>query len=105
VRAVAAGIGIGQLRGHLALPLPREGVLTPLLDRLRPQASTMYVYRPHRTPVPRRVQLVFDELCKILADCEEAPENLAARQAARKTSVVVTHAVQASTRWKSIFRI
>jgi DNA-binding transcriptional LysR family regulator len=72
--AVAAGIGIGQLPGHLALPLLREGVLTPLLDRLRPQASTMYVYRPHRTPVPRRVQRVFDELCKILADCEEAPE-------------------------------
>jgi DNA-binding transcriptional LysR family regulator len=72
--AVVAGIGIGQLPGHLALPLLREGALTPLLDRLRPQASTMYVYRAHRTPVPRRVQLVFDALCKILADCEEAPE-------------------------------
>ncbi|WP_233836727.1 LysR family transcriptional regulator [Paraburkholderia sp. ZP32-5] len=69
--AVAAGIGIGQLPGHLALPLLREGYVVTLLDRLNPPPSTLYVYRPHRTPVPARVRLVFDALCAILEDCEK----------------------------------
>lgn len=73
--AVVAGIGFGQLPGHLAVPLIRKGLLIPLLDRLRPQPSTMYVYRSHRKPVPARVRLIFDALCTILADCEKAPKD------------------------------
>jgi len=69
--AVVAGIGIGQLPGHLALPLLRDGLLVSLLDGLRPAPSTIYVYRPHRSPVPARVRLIFDVLCEILAECEE----------------------------------
>ncbi|WP_254067465.1 substrate binding domain-containing protein [Burkholderia sp. L27(2015)] len=69
--AVVAGIGYAQLPGHLAMPLLRDGLLTSLLDRLRPAASTLYVYRPHRTPVPARVRLLFDALCGILAVCED----------------------------------
>lgn len=73
--AVVAGIGFGQLPGHLAIPLCRDGRLVPLLDQLNPPPSTMYVYRPHRTPVPARVRLIFDALCAILEDCEEPPAN------------------------------
>ncbi|CAM2155517.1 HTH-type transcriptional regulator PgrR [Pararobbsia alpina] len=68
--AVVAGIGIGQLPGHLALPLIREGRLVSILEELRPEPSTIYVYRPHRAPVPPRIRLVFDALCEIMAACE-----------------------------------
>lgn len=71
--AVLAGIGIGQLAGHLALPLLREGRLVALLDHLQPAPSTLYVYRPQRTPVPARIRLIYDTLCTILADCEKEP--------------------------------
>ncbi|GAB7536197.1 LysR family transcriptional regulator [Burkholderia sp. 22PA0099] len=70
--AVLAGVGIGQLPGHLALPMLREGRLVSLLEHLRPPPSTLYVYRAQRTPVPARVRLVFDALCELLADCEGA---------------------------------
>jgi DNA-binding transcriptional LysR family regulator len=71
--AVVTGIGIGQLPGHLALPLLRDGLLVSLLDHLRPAPSTIYVYRPRRAPVPTRVRLIFDALCEILAECEQDP--------------------------------
>ncbi|GAB2899425.1 LysR family transcriptional regulator [Paraburkholderia jirisanensis] len=69
--AVVAGIGIGQLPGHLTAPLIRDGRVIPLLDHLRPAPTTTYVYRPHRTPVPTRIRLLFDALCEILSDCEQ----------------------------------
>jgi DNA-binding transcriptional LysR family regulator len=78
--AVTAGIGFGQLPGHLAIPLLHEGRLVPLLNRLNPPPSTMYVYRPHRTPVPARVRLIFDALCAILKDCEKPPGSRASNQ-------------------------
>jgi DNA-binding transcriptional LysR family regulator len=71
--AVVAGVGFGQLSGHLALPFLSNGLLVPLLDRLQPKPSTLYVYRPHKTPVPARVRLIFDALCEMLADCETDP--------------------------------
>jgi len=73
--AVTAGIGVGQLPGHLAIPLLRDGCVVQLLDQLAPPPSTMYVYRPHRTPVPARIRLIFDALCTILQDCEKAPQD------------------------------
>jgi DNA-binding transcriptional LysR family regulator len=69
--AVLAGVGIGQLAGHLALPLLRSGHLMSVLDDLGPPPSTLYVYRPHGSAVPARLRLVFDALCQMLADCEE----------------------------------
>ncbi|WP_454721219.1 MULTISPECIES: LysR family transcriptional regulator [Cupriavidus] len=73
--AVLAGAGIGQLAGHLALPLLQDGRLVSLLDHLRPAPSTLYVYRPQRAPVPSRVRVIFDALCDILADCEKEAAN------------------------------
>jgi DNA-binding transcriptional LysR family regulator len=70
--AVLAGIGFGQLPGHLAVPLLREARVVSLMEDLQPKATEMYVYRPHRTPVPARVRLIFDALCDLLKDCEEA---------------------------------
>lgn len=69
--AVLAGMGFGQLPGHLATPLLRENRLVPVLEKLRPAAAIMYVYRPYRIPVPARVRVVFDALCQLLDNCEE----------------------------------
>jgi DNA-binding transcriptional LysR family regulator len=70
--AVLAGVGFGQLPGHLAAPLLREKRLVPVLEALRPAATVMYVYRPYRTPVPARVRLIFDALCQLLENCDGA---------------------------------
>lgn len=68
--AVLAGLGYGQLPVHLALPHLNAGRLLSLVGHLNPAPSTIYVYRPHRTPVPARIRLVFDALCSILASSE-----------------------------------
>ena len=68
--AVVAGIGFAQLPAHLTTPLIRNGLLVSLLENLQPAPSTLYVYRPQRTPVPARIRLIFDALCEILPVCE-----------------------------------
>jgi DNA-binding transcriptional LysR family regulator len=70
--AVLAGLGFGQLPGYLALAHVRKGKLVPLLEKAAPDPATLYVYRPHRSPVPARVRVVFDALLEILAKTEEA---------------------------------
>ncbi|WP_235506021.1 hypothetical protein [Variovorax sp. Root411] len=70
------GLGFGQLPAHLALPHLWAGRLISVATGLYPAPSTMYVYRPHRTPVPARIRLVFDALCAALAS-SETPASLA----------------------------
>ncbi|MFM0060209.1 LysR family transcriptional regulator [Paraburkholderia phytofirmans] len=70
--AVLAGMGFGQLPGHLVTQALHEKRLVPVLERLHPAATVMYVYRPYRAPVPARVRLIFDALCELLDNCEEA---------------------------------
>jgi DNA-binding transcriptional LysR family regulator len=72
--AAVSGLGFSQLPGHLALPQLRAGRLVRILDALCPEPSTMYVYRPHQSPVPARVRVVFDALCTLLEDCEGAQQ-------------------------------
>lgn len=74
--AVLEGLGFGQLPAHLALPHLQAGRLVSVATELHPVPSTMYVYRPHRTPVPARIRLVFDALCTALAS-SETPAGLA----------------------------
>ncbi|KQW54568.1 hypothetical protein ASC92_21385 [Variovorax sp. Root411] len=74
--AVIEGLGFGQLPAHLALPHLWAGRLISVATGLYPAPSTMYVYRPHRTPVPARIRLVFDALCAALAS-SETPASLA----------------------------
>ncbi|MCA7953668.1 LysR family transcriptional regulator [Burkholderia seminalis] len=69
--AVLAGMGFGQLPAHLAAPYLNRNMLVPVAEELNPPATVMYVYRPHRTPVPGRVRVVFDALCELLKDCED----------------------------------
>lgn len=69
--AVLAGAGFGQLPGHLALPLIRDGRLVAVLDHLNPAPSLIYVYRPIQRPTAR-VRLVFDALCELLRDVDVA---------------------------------
>ena len=60
------GTGYGQLADYLALPLMKKGLLIPVLEQLRPTSWSLYIYRPQRGPVPRRVRLLFDYLTEHL---------------------------------------
>jgi DNA-binding transcriptional LysR family regulator len=71
--AVLAGIGFGQLPRHLAAPYLLDRRLVSMLEGLGPASTTMYVYRPQRTPVSARVRLVFDALCELLDDRTKQP--------------------------------
>jgi len=51
---------------HLAAPYLLDHRLMCMLEGLGPAGTTMYVYRPQRTPVSARVRLVFDALCELL---------------------------------------
>jgi len=64
--AVVAGLGYGQLVDPLAVPYLRSGQLVAVLSADAPPAWPLYVYRTHRTPVPARVKLVYDELARTL---------------------------------------
>ncbi|HTH75868.1 MAG TPA: LysR substrate-binding domain-containing protein [Trinickia sp.] len=71
--AVLAGIGFGQLPRHLAAPYLLDRRLVSMLEGLGPASTTVYVYRPQRTPVSARVRLVFDALCELLDDRTKQP--------------------------------
>lgn len=66
--AVLAGLAFAQLPSHLAVPPLRDGRLVQVLAAQAPPPWPVVVYRPRRTPVPRRVRLVFDRLVAALGD-------------------------------------
>jgi DNA-binding transcriptional LysR family regulator len=69
-RAVAAGVGFGQIVSYLAQPLLRAGRVVSVLDDLAPEPWPVYVYRPQRGPVPARIRLVFDAMVAALEKSE-----------------------------------
>jgi DNA-binding transcriptional LysR family regulator len=62
VNAACAGIGFSQCTEYLIRPHVQRGQLVRLLPRLDPEPWKLYVYRPQRGPVSRRIRVVFDEL-------------------------------------------
>jgi len=67
-RAVAAGLGYGQIVSYLAQPLLSSGKVISVLDDLAPEPWPICVYRPQRGPVPTRIRLVFDAIVAILSE-------------------------------------
>ncbi len=66
--AVVAGLGIGQLASHLALPHVRAGRLVAVLEPDQPSPMPVYIYRAQRSPVPVRVRLVYQRLLEALGE-------------------------------------
>jgi DNA-binding transcriptional LysR family regulator len=62
IEATCAGIGFSQCTEYLIRPYVERGQLVRLLQKLDPEPWKLYVYRPQRGPVARRVRVVFDEL-------------------------------------------
>jgi len=56
VEAVKAGIGIGQLSFYLIKDELRSGELVEILPDFATAASSVYMYYPHRTQMPKRVR-------------------------------------------------
>ncbi|EAZ97979.1 LysR family transcriptional regulator [Marinobacter sp. ELB17] len=68
LQAVLNGWVFGQIAAFLVIPYIREGLLVPVLRQFEPPPLPLYVYRPQRGPVPRRVRKVFDTLTESFAD-------------------------------------
>jgi len=66
-QAVLAGLGFGQIAGHLALPHIRAGRLIEVLVLDAPKPISLYVYRSQQSPVPARVRLIYDKLLEALS--------------------------------------
>ncbi|KXU83573.1 LysR family transcriptional regulator [Paraburkholderia monticola] len=62
IEAACAGVGFSQSTEYLIRAYVQRGQLVRVLPRLDPEPWKLYVYRPQRGPVARRVRVVFDEL-------------------------------------------
>lgn len=58
--------GYGRLSDYLAVPLIKKGLLIPVLEKYQSPPWGLYIYRPQRGPIPKRVRLLFDYLCQQL---------------------------------------
>lgn len=65
--AVLAGVGYGQLADFICEKHIRSGELVPVLIEQSPNPWGVYVYRPQRGPVAKRIRVVFDLLVKELS--------------------------------------
>lgn len=72
-QAVLSGAGFGQLGAFLTIPHLRTGQLVQVLPDIQPPIWNVYIYRPHKTPVPARIRLVFDHLAQGFADRSQFP--------------------------------
>jgi DNA-binding transcriptional LysR family regulator len=62
IEAACAGLGFCQTAEYLLRPYIERGQLVRVLARFEPESWKLYVYRPQRGPVPRRIRVVYDEL-------------------------------------------
>ena len=56
LEAVKAGIGIGQLSLYLIREELASGELVEIMPQYATAASSVYMYYPHRTQMPKRVR-------------------------------------------------
>ena len=64
--AVLSGVAFGQLPDYLAQHHAQAKRLVQVLEAESPPPWDVYVYRPQRGPVPKRVRLVFDAIANAL---------------------------------------
>lgn len=62
IEAACAGVGFSQCTEYLIRSHIQQGQLVRVLPRLDPEPWKLYVYRPQRGPVAKRIRVVFDEL-------------------------------------------
>lgn len=60
--AVMRGLAFGQIPSYLAAPHIESGKLVAVLKDIAPEPWNLYLYRPQRRPVQRRVSVVFEAL-------------------------------------------
>ncbi len=72
--AVLSGVAFGQLPDYLAQQHAQAKRLVRVLEIDAPAPWDIYVYRPQRGPVPKRVRLVFDAIADALKQDETLPE-------------------------------
>jgi DNA-binding transcriptional LysR family regulator len=68
IEAACAGLGFSQTAEFLLRPYLERGQLVRVLSRFEPEPWKLYVYRPQRGPVPRRIRVVYDELVSKLGE-------------------------------------
>ncbi|MEQ5809160.1 LysR family transcriptional regulator [Alteromonas sp. NFXS44] len=61
-KAALDGLVFAQVPGFLANKEIRSGKLMRVLNEFDPEPWTLFIYRPQRGPVPKRVRLIYDEL-------------------------------------------
>lgn len=69
--AVLSGIGFSQTGGPLIVPYLKSGKLVKVMEDFTTDSWNLYVYRPQRNPVPKRVRLVFDHIVESLGNTLE----------------------------------
>jgi DNA-binding transcriptional LysR family regulator len=68
LNAVLSGLGFSQLGTSIISPYLKSGKLIEVMKDHSTESWTLYVFRPQRSPVPRRVRLVFDHLVSSLSN-------------------------------------
>lgn len=68
MEAVLSGLGFSQVAGPMVRSYLRNKKLIEVMKDHSTETWTLYVYRPQRSPVPKRVRLVFDHLVESLSD-------------------------------------
>lgn len=66
--ALFSGLGFGQAGGPMIRSHLETGKLIEVLEDHTTDSWNLYVYRPQRSPVPKRVRLVFDHLIESLSN-------------------------------------
>lgn len=69
--AVLSGTGFSQMGGPLIEPFLKSGKLIKVMEDFTTDSWNLYVYRPQRNPVPKRVRLVFDHIVESLGNTLE----------------------------------
>ena len=86
IRAVEAGLGVGQLDSIGAAPGLRVGRLVPLLFEHISERHSLHLYYAQRSDMPRRVRHFIDFAVKRLRGSEEFRFSRAALEAMRRTA-------------------
>lgn len=66
--AVKEGLVFAQAPSFLADPLLKTGEIVRVLEDYEPEPWVLYLYRPQRGPVPKRVRVMFDALAERIID-------------------------------------
>lgn len=73
LEAILNGVGFAQVGGPLVREYLKNGKLVEVMQDHSTDSWNLYVYRPQRTPVPKRIRLVYDHLIETLSENKVFP--------------------------------